>query len=250
MSLEKKDIEFGFWNVNNRNPRYLTYDDKEVDTLKEIGIGFHDEDNKSKELKIWHDKLESLDNIEYIWTYHKVNQRTFESICKMKNLKGISIKWSSISDLECLNGQSNLKHLNIGLSTMIESVKPISSLSTLLTFDSENLKKVNDWEYLSNLTQLEGLGINGGMYERLKIESLNFIKELKNLKYLFLMSTKILDKSLKPIEGLKELQNLRLTNHWSEKQLIELKNSLPNLKFGNVANDEHTQMLIKIFGKK
>lgn len=250
MSLENKDIEFGFWNVKNRNPRYLTFDDKEIESLEEIGIGFHNEDKKQKELKVWNDTLESLDNIEYIWTYHKVNQETFEAICKMKNLKGISLKWSSIRDLECLKQQTNLKHLNIGLSTNIENVKPISSLSTLLTFDSENLKKVDDWNFLSNLTQLEGLGINGGMYDRLKIESLDFLKELKNLKYLFLMSTKILDNSLKPIEGLKKLENLRLTNDWPEQKLDELKKSLPNLTFGNVANDEQTQLLKRIFGKK
>ena len=250
LSLEKKDIRYGFWNINNRKPEYLTFDNNKIQKVKWLGIGFQNEDSKTKELKIWNSTLEQLDNVEYIWTYHKLNQTTFESICRMKNLKGIYIKWSSIKDLECLKEQSNLKHLNIGLSTSIESVQPISSLSSLLTFDSENLKKVDDWECLSILTQLEGLGVNGGMYERLKIKSLDFIKELNNLKYLYLMSTRILDSSLEPIKGLKKLQNLRLTNDWSEKQLSELKKSLPNLKFGNVANDEQSQMLKRIFGKK
>lgn len=250
MNLDKKDIEFGFWNIKNRNPRYLTFDDKEIHRVKEIGIGFHNEDNKSKELKEWNVQLEVLDNIEYIWTYHKVNQKTFESICRMKNLKGINIKWSSIKDLESLKQQTNLMNLNIGLSTSIESIKPIASLRSLLTFESENLKKVNDWDYLSSLVQLEGLGVNGGMYERLKLKSIEFVEGLENLKYLFLMSTNILDSSLKPIKGLKEIRNIRLTNDWPEEQLNELRKSLPNLKFGNVANNEQTQYLKKIFGKK
>ena len=248
MSLTRKDIKYGFWNIKNRKPEYLNFDSDRIHKVKYLGIGFKNEENKSKELKIWNSTLEQLDNVEYIWTYHKLNQTSFESICRMKNLKGISIKWSSIKDLECLKAQSDLKHLNIGLSTSIERIQPITCLKSLLTFDSENLKKVVDWDIISSLTQLEGLGVNGAMNERLKIKSLDIFEDLKNLSYLFLTSTKVLDNSLEPIKELKNLQNLRLTNEWSQEQLSELKKSLPNLKFGNVSNDAQTQMFKKIFG--
>lgn len=250
MSLEKKSIEYGFWNIKNKIPEDLTCDDNEIHNVKSLGIGFQNYENKTKELKIWNKTLEHLDNVEYLWTYHKLNQSTLESICRMKNLKGINIKWSSIRDLECIKDKTELEHLNLGLSTRIENIQPICSLPNLITLESENLKKVSDWQYLARLKQLEGLGINGGMYERLKLTSIDFISELKNLKYLFLISTKILDNRLKPLEGLKELRNLRLINDWSEEDFINLKKALPKLKFGNVANDKQTRYLKRIFEKK
>lgn len=249
MSLEKKDIKYGFWNIKNRKPEYLTFDNNKMNKVKWLGIGFQNEDNKTKELKIWNSTLEQLDNVEFVWTYHKLNQTTFESICRMKNLKGINIKWSSIKDLECLKDRTEIEHLNLGLSTGIESIRPICELPKLITLESENLKKVSDWNYLANLKQLEGLRISGGMYERLKLKSIDFISELIHLKYLYLMSTKILNNSLEPIVGLKKLQNLRLTNDWSEESIIRLRNTLPKLKYGNVANDKQTQYLNRIFGK-
>ena len=250
MILEEKDIENGFWNIHNRKPEYLYCDDEKIHTVNSLGLGFINEHNKTKELKVWYSKLEKLDNIEYIWISHKINQVKFESICRMKNLKGICINWSSIKNLDCLENLTNLQHLNLGLSSGIESIKPVGEIQNLITFESENLKKVKDWNYLSNLTQLEGLGIYGGMYKRLKLESIDFVKELLNLKYLFLISTSLLNKSLKPIENLKELRSLKLTNDWPEEEFQKLRTELPKLEYGNVANDKQTQYLKRILGKK
>jgi hypothetical protein len=250
LNLNSNDIKIGFWNIQNRKPEYLNCDNIRIHSVKELGLGFQNDDNKTKELKTWNSVLEKLDNVEYIWTYHKLSQTTFESICKMKNLKGIFIKWSSIKNLESLTKQRNLLHLNLGLSSGIETIEPIILLQNLITFESENLKKVYDWTPISKMTKLQGLGVNGGMYERLKLESIQFVSNLKELKYLYLISTSILNNSLKPIEELKELRTLRLTNDWSEENFISLRKELPKLKYGNVANDKQTSYLKRIFGKK
>jgi len=89
MNLTNKDIEFGFWNFKTRKPVYLNFDDTRIKTEKNLGLGFYDEHNSSKEIKEWKKKLESLTNVEYLWTYHKLNQETFEIITRMKNLKGV-----------------------------------------------------------------------------------------------------------------------------------------------------------------
>lgn len=249
MNLEKKDIEYGFWNPKNRNPEYLTFDNDKIYEVKNLGIEFKDEQNTTNEIKIWNKSLEKLESVEYIWTYHKLNQTTFESMCRMKNLKGINIKWSSIKDTECLKNLAGLKHLNIGLSTNIQKIEPICSLPNLITFESENLKNVDDWGFLTNQVQLEGLGISGGTYERLKLSSLDFLRNLKNLKYLYLISTNISNKSLKPIYNIKGLENLILTNDWEDEELRKLKQNLPNLKFGSVVQNNQTKYLQRIFRK-
>ena len=109
---------------------------------------------------------------------------------------------------------------------------------------------MEDWSLISVLTNLEGLGINGGMYETLKLDSNDFVKNLKKLKYLFLTSTSIKNKSLKPIEGLLNLECIRLTNTWKDEEFENLRSKLPKLKYGNVALDESTKLLNEIFKRK
>lgn len=250
MSLHKKDIEHGFWNIQRRKPEYLYYDDPRIYQVEALGLGFKNEENKSKEIKIWNATLEKLDNVEYLWTYHKVNQTTFEAICHMKNLQGICIKWSAIKNLDCLQHQPQLQHLNLGASPSIESIAPIGTMSNLVTLELENFKKIQDWSPISRLTQLEGLAICGGMYSRLKLDSIQFVTPLQNLKYLSLISTKVVDKSLKPIESLKDLRSLKVIFDWTEEEFAELRKKLPKLKYGNVADDKKSHYLKRLLGRK
>jgi hypothetical protein len=250
MNLTEKDIEFGFWYFKTRKPVFLNYDDSRIKSEKNLGLGFYDESNSSKEIKEWNKKLESLTNVEYLWTYHKLNQETFEKITRMRSLKGLNIKWSSIKSLEPIEGLQNIEHLHLGLSTNIYDLKSLKSLKNLITLETENLKKVKDWDVVGELDNLKGLGINGGMYEALKLNSIEFLKNLTTLKYLFLINTSVKNNSLKPIENLKQLQCIRLSNRWKEEQFENLRIKLPNLEYGNVALDKKTKNLNSIFRKK
>ncbi len=250
MNLDEKDIEFGFWSIERRKPLDLHFDDERIYTNKSFGLVFYNEHDRSKEIKEWNKKLAELDSVEYLWTYHKLSQHTFEIITQMKNIRGLNIKWSSVKDISTINNLMELQYLNLGLSSSIESIQPISSMKMLLTFESEGLRKVKEWDSISELTQLEGLGISGGMYKSLKLDSIQFLSTLKNLRYLFLIATRIVDKNLKPLEVLHQLECLRLANEWKESQFEKLRIMLPNLKYGNVANDKLTVKLNEIFKKK
>lgn len=250
MKLSEKDIQFGFWNINLREPKYLKFDDPNIRKEKSLGIGFYDEYNKAREIKEWNKKIESLDNVEYLWTYHKLNQETFDIIARMKSLKGLNIKWSSIKTIKAIENLERLQNLDLGLSTGIIDLSPIISLKNLITFETENLKRINNWDVLKYSNQLEGLGVSGGMYQTLKLDSLDFLQGLENLKYLFLISTSIKDKSLKPLENLKKLECLRIGGRWKEGQFKTLRENLPRLKFGNVALDGTTRKLNDIFKSK
>jgi hypothetical protein len=83
------------------------------------------------------------------------------------------------------------------------------------------------------MKNLKGLGLNGSMYSTLKIDSLEPIGRLSNLKYLQLINTSIKDKSIKPLLSLKKIECLRLTNKWSENDFELLRINLPLLKYGN-----------------
>jgi len=178
MHLTNQEIEQFYWSHQIRQPITLKYDNPDIYTTNILGVGFYDYDRKSKDIKAWTSILESLDNVEYLWTFHKLNQETFNSICRMKNLKGLCIKWSSVVDLDQINQLQNLLHLKLGLSSSIERLDPIEEIQQLITFQIEtnsNQLKINA---LKSLLHLEGLILSGGMYKKCKVDSLDFISEL------------------------------------------------------------------------
>ena len=248
MKLTDKEIEFGFWNKYSREPKWLNSENPKVYSEKNLGLNLS-ETNKANDLKKWISILPNLAKTEYLWTYHKVNQETFDIICRIPNLKGLNIKWSGIIKLDSLSGLSKLENLYIGSSSEITDISPISKLPSLRTLETENFKSVKDFSVLSNMTYLTGLGLNGGMYSTLKLDTLKPIENLVNLEYLQLISTQISDKSIEPLLNLKKLKSLRLANKWSESDFELLRQNLLNLKYGNVVPDKNAKRLLKIFGK-
>tara|TARA_R110000868_G_C10940734_1_gene767058 strand:+ start:363 stop:1112 length:750 start_codon:yes stop_codon:yes gene_type:complete len=249
MKLTDKEIEFGFWNKYSREPNWLNSENSIVYSEKNLGLNVS-ETNRAKDLKKWISILPNLDKTEYLWTYHKVNQELFEAICQMPNLKGLNIKWSGIKNLDPLTNLTELKNLSIGSSIQITDISPLLNLPNLKTLETENFKSVKDFSVLSKMTDLIGLGLNGGMYSTLKLDNIKPIESLKNLEYLQLISTRVLDKSIDPLLNLKELKSLRLTNKWTESDFELLRQNLPNLKYGNVVPNNNAKRLMKIFERK
>ncbi|RDC65318.1 hypothetical protein [Adhaeribacter pallidiroseus] len=115
----------------------------------------------------------------------------------------------------------------------MESIDVLNGLSNLRTLNLEQLNKISNFSQLSSLVNLQGLGINGGVWTAQKIASLKPIGSLTKLKYLTLINTRAQDKSFEPIMHLKELVRFNSSWNYPEAEFKKLK-SLPNLKYGNV----------------
>jgi hypothetical protein len=249
MKLTYKEIEYGYWTRSLNKPIDLTVDSKQIYKVKDLGLDIP-ELNRPKILKQWIKVLPNLAQIENLWTYHKLNQEMFEIICELPNIKGLNIKWSGLKSIDSIVKLDSLKHLYIGSSTSVENIRVLPQLLKLETLSIENFKSVSDFGPISNMTNLIGLGLNGGMYSTLKIDSLEPVGHLTNLKHLQLINTTIKDKSIKPILNLKELECLRLTYKWTENDFELLRANLPRLKYGNVVPDKNANVFSKIFFKK
>jgi len=188
---------------------------------------------QKKIVEQWCELLPSLTDVKYLWLCSKVSQHIFDAVCKMPNLEGLYIKWSSVKDISNLRSIKNLKHLHFGSSAQIESIDVFRDLTSLVTLDIENFKKIVDFSPVSSLENLQGLGINGSIWTAQKLNSLKPLENLVGLKYLTLYNTKILDKSFQPLMKLKNL--VRFNSSWNnpETEFEKLK-LLPNLKYGNI----------------
>ena len=74
---------------------------------------------QNKLVKEWCKLLPTLKSVEYLWLPSRVNQKIFDSICRMPNLKSLWIKWSGIKSIEAIENLHKLEHLHIGSSSQI-----------------------------------------------------------------------------------------------------------------------------------
>jgi hypothetical protein len=240
--VTQQQIERGIWYYDQKSPwqpKGIVFPNKySGDSLLTVNCMLSGEIKSNAEqkklIKDWCNSLPSLKNVKYIWFSAQLNQELFDSVCEMPNLEGLCIDSSSIQSIEKLPKLSSLKHLYIANAPKIKDISPLVEMTNLVTLDLENIKVLQDISPICELTGLEGLGIDGAMMTYQKIITLKPIHKLQNLKYLTLIATKILDKSLSPIADIKSLVRVSTAN-WYKKGVFEyLFNNLPNLKYGNV----------------
>ena len=188
---------------------------------------------QSKLVKEWCKVLPTFTSIEHLWLPSRVNQIIFDAICELPNLKTLWIKWSGIKRINNIENLNKLEHLHIGSSSKIESIEPLSSLKSLITLETEQLNKISNFESIGNLTQLEGLGIDGSIWGTQKIESLDFIRQLTELKYFTMTNSRLVSKSFEPLLALDKLVRFNSSWNYPAKEFEKLK-AHPSLKFGNV----------------
>ncbi len=188
---------------------------------------------QKKLIDAWCEKLPKLLEVKYIWLPSRVNQKIFDAVCQMENLEGIWIKWSGIKNIDNLIQLKKLKHLHLGSSSQVESIEVLGKLTNLETLETEQLNKISDFSILANLTQLEGLGIDGSIWTAQKIDTLEPLRNLKKLKYLTTTNSRIKDKSFDPVLELTNLIRFDCSWNYPESEFEKLK-SMPSLKYGNV----------------
>jgi len=237
--MTDEQIRKGFWYLDRDNywpPHAITYSDNfEPGTelnlnITQLTIGSSEQ---KKLVRQWCDRLPSLTTVKYLWFCSRVNQEMFETACEMENLEGLYIKWSGIKQLDSLTKLKKLKHLHIGSSAQVESIKVFGKMNWLTTLNLEQLNKITDFADIAGLSELEGLGLDGSILTAQKINTLKPVGQLTGLKYLTLSNTQIKDKSFEPILNLKELIRFNSSWNYPVTEFAKLKR-LPNLKYGNI----------------
>ena len=240
MSLSKEQMQWGFWGWNERRewpPKHITYfEDYQPSETLSLEITQLDRVSYYRQTKIveqWCAELPNLNEVKYLWFFSRVTQKMFDAACNMPNLEGLYIKWSGIKNIDAFHIPKKLRHLWLGSSSQVESIDVLGELDSLITLELQQLNKISDFSALSKLTRLEGLGIDGSIWTAQKIDTLKPLANLRDLKYLTLINTRIKDKSFDPLLNLTEL--IRFDSSWNypESEFEKLK-ALPKLKYGNV----------------
>ena len=174
--------------------------------------------------------------------YSRVNQKLFDAACKAINLNSLFIKWASngISTYDSLNKARGITRLYLGSVTQVDDLTAISSLSNLEWLEIHEHKILRDLSPLSNLKNLIGIRMSGGLFGTQKINSLKPLTRLTKLRRLYLSNLVALDGDLSPLTNLYQLEYLDLANRYSTEELIKLAISIPDCDHGiNAFRDKH-----------
>jgi len=239
MILTEQQIKKGFWYFDPAQqfpPECISHLDeyKGGDTLNiactQLSVGAAEQRSIVKQ---WCKSLSSLANVKFLWFSSRVSQEMFEAVSDMPSLEGLYIKWSGIKSIASISAIPNLKFFYLGNSGALKNIDILSDMRKLVVLELVHMPKISDLAPLTTLTQLEGLGVEGGMEKTQIVDSLAPLSNLVGLRYLFLANLKSKDNTLKPLSSLHSLMNLRTAWWWQDAEFQMLRMALPNLKYGN-----------------
>jgi len=216
MDLQKEQVDYVFH--DNQRPD-ITYDLKNIESsVTELWI-----QGNTKNLS----KLKEMSGIKKIWIEF-VNQKEFDKIINLINPESLYIYDMRVEDLTGLEALTNVKILGLESNTRASQLWNLKANPSLESLLIRGFTKLTDIQYLKYGSNLRILELEGNNSNQLKLENLQPVKYLQNLKYLGLSNIRILDESLEPISFLKGLNLLETSNQFPTEEFAKLSVLLPN----------------------
>lgn len=175
-----------------------------------------------------HAGLHRFTSIRRLWA-SKVDAAFLEEITAMPALETLSLQRVTATDLQPLARLSRLRRLVVCDATGIADLEWTRALS-LESLGLENLKAVCSLEPLAEQTGLHGLAVEGAMWTSMRVQSLEPLRSLERLEYLFLTNLRVHDRSLHPLHGLPSLRLLQCARYYADGEFAALAAARPGLQ--------------------
>jgi Leucine-rich repeat (LRR) protein len=135
-----------------------------------------------------------------------------------------------VEDLSSLELLSNTERIYLCWNTKASKLWDLSKNANLKSLSIEDFKRLNDLEPLQYCRTLEELRLSGGIWNTLKLDTLEPLKKLTNLRYLSLTNIRVKDESLEPLTHLSKLEELIISNQFPAEEYARLSVALPHTK--------------------
>ncbi len=182
----------------------------------------------------WVDTLPKLKNVKRLSVRHRVKLDFFEAICEMPNLESLTFWTSTVEDITNISKLTKLSFLKLWSFTRLKDISSLMHLKKLKVLSIDNCFMVENYEVISQLTQLIGLELCGDTFapRNLRINSLKPFETLKSLKHLDLSSASVVDKSYDSILKMTSLERFDLSVTVSKEMRDKIKSEHKKLKAG------------------
>ena len=249
--LNEKQIKYGFDYCHQDEPQdrciveVSEYNGENALTINctQLGNSFTPQYKTAKEKKsILHQWCDFLYDNTTAFTEltfcTRIPQELFDAVCAQQNLRKLYIKWGVYPDISKIANLKKLEYLHLGSGASVGSIKPISKLKNLVALSVENFQKIDDYSPLVNLKNLESLSIEGDCFgpKYIHIKSLNFLNNMKQLRFFSFLTGIVKSKDYTPILSLENVEHLTLRPSKELKNLYSEIIRLPKLKYGLLVN--------------
>lgn len=175
------------------------------------------------------EKLDRLSRLEALWCFG-IDRDALAHVCNCASLESLYVETLKSDELGRVGKLPSLKVLSIDSCSQIDSLDELRDIRNLEGLAIINFRNVREINPLSELTNLRQLAVAGGLWTRMKIESLRPLSPLLNLKYLHLTNLKAEDESLRPLAELRQLEKLEVANFYPAEEFAWLSGKLKNTK--------------------
>lgn len=175
-----------------------------------------------------HRGIGELRALTTLWAW-SVDQSFLDEIGAITSLRTLYMSNVRAEDLTPLQSLPRLERLVIEDATRVADLEWARSLVSVRSFGLENLRRVGSLEPLSALHRLTALGVEGGMWTPMRVDSLAPLSALASVESLFLTNLRVADRSLAPLHGLSRLRVLQCADYFPAGEMRALARALPGL---------------------
>jgi hypothetical protein len=171
--------------------------------------------------------LETLPALERLWCFD-LGAPGAAIVARLGHLRRLYIDGCRLATLEALTRLTGLELLSIDRALRIASFEEFRPFAGLRGLAAVHFPRVQSLAPLAELRSLTALAVAGGMWSRMKVDSLAPIGSLTTLQHLHLTNLKPADESLEPLAGLTALKTLDLANFYPVEEFARLSVRLPH----------------------
>jgi hypothetical protein len=162
----------------------------------------------------------------------QVNSDFLGEISKLRNLVYLNLEIVTADSLKALSKLEKLKTLKIYGVRKANDFSSLMEIPSLQNLFIENAKHLHTLEDFSEAHHIKALGVEGGMYTKQKIDSLQPLEGLKELEVLYMSSVQLKDKNLNCLASIPQLKALECARFAPKKNFEQLRRLLPDLECG------------------
>lgn len=159
----------------------------------------------------------------------QVNQDFLNEICLLGKLECLEIEVITAEDLSPLTQLGKLKLLKLDSVRNAKDFQSLIAIASLRKLFIENAKHLDNIDFLGDAHNLIALGIEGGMYKKQKVASLQPLSGLKSLEALFMSSVQLGDKNLDYLSTIPNLKYLGSARFAPRSSFTSLRQLMPGL---------------------
>lgn len=164
-----------------------------------------------------------------------ISESLMQAVCVHRGIERLNFDSTRLESFEMISQLNQLTHLAIGSSPRIGSLSALSDLNRLKSLSIQgNFPKLDQLGEISELALLQGFSLSGQDYKVLRVNSLEPISELANLRFVSLAAVQISAGGLKSLCDLPALEFLYLDpfhmHVWELSDIAALNEAFPDLR--------------------